>query len=188
MDLPLCSMMEHPSPPANLRPTLMAGESSGFLLMGSFIRELNFGIWVNQSYAASASGNWHSNAYAGGFRVEVFPIGWLVPALRDIGVIGQFGIGGGNLVANVGNSPGADGVQSYVGTGAFWEWMFAHPGRTRWVAVGVGAVAGLGDVAAWCTASRPWITAVLAISVAVIVSVAGWGWEAAYRRDLQESA
>jgi hypothetical protein len=109
------------------------GESSGLLIMGSFIRELNFGIWLNQATSSSTSGNWHSSAYGGGFRVEVFPLGWILPALRDIGVIGQFGIGGGNLVANVGDSPGADGVQSYVGTGAFWEWMFAHPGKMRWV-------------------------------------------------------
>ena len=24
-------------------------------------------------------------------------------------------------------------MQSYVGTGVFYEWMFLHPGRTRWV-------------------------------------------------------
>ncbi len=111
----------------------MVGESSGFMLMGAFARELNFGAWLNQSYTASTSGNWRSNGYGGGFRVEVFPIGWLVPALRDLGFIGMFGIGAGNLVANVGDSLGADGVQSYIGTGAFYEWMILHPGRTRWV-------------------------------------------------------
>lgn len=112
---------------------LMVGESSGFMLMGAFARELNFGVWLNQSHVESTSGNWRSNGYGGGFRVEVFPVGWLVPALRDLGFIGMFGIGGGNLLANVGNYPGAEGVQSYIGTGAFYEWMILHPGRTRWV-------------------------------------------------------
>lgn len=112
---------------------VMIGESSALLVMGAFARELNFGVWASQSWAASTSGHWRSSAQAGGFRVEVFPLGWLVPALRDVGVVGQFGVGGGSLVATTGNSPGADGVQSYLGAGAFWEWMFAHPGRTRWV-------------------------------------------------------
>ena len=107
----------------------MVGESSGFMMMGAFARELNFGIWLNQSFTSSSAGK--SNAYGGGFRVEVFPIGWLVPALRDLVFIGQFGIGGGNLT---GAAPeAAEGVQSYVGAGAFYEWMFAHPGKTRWV-------------------------------------------------------
>lgn len=111
----------------------MIGESSGLMIMGGFIPQLNFGIWLNQSHGSSTSGNWRADGYGGGFRVEVFPIGWLWPTLKDLGFIGQFGIGGGNLKANNGTSPGAEGVQSYVGTGVFYEWMFAHPGKTRWV-------------------------------------------------------
>jgi hypothetical protein len=112
---------------------VMVGESSGFMLMGAFARELSFGVWLNQSHVQSTSGNWRSNGYGGGFRVEVFPVGWLVPALRDLGFIGMFGIGAADLAGNVGNYPGAEGVQSYLGTGAFYEWMFLHPGKTRWV-------------------------------------------------------
>ena len=111
----------------------MVGESSGFMIMGAFARELSFGIWMNQSAMVSASGKWNSSAYGGGFRLEVFPFGWLLPSLKDLGLIGQFGVGGGSLKANEGTYPGADGIQSYIGAGTFYEWMFAHPGRTRWV-------------------------------------------------------
>jgi hypothetical protein len=111
----------------------MMGESAGGMLMGAFAQELSFGVWFHQSLMGSTSGRWRSEGFGGGFRVEIFPLGWLLPALKDLGIIGQFGIGAANLRANVGAYPGAEGVQSYVGAGAFYEWMFAHPGRTRWV-------------------------------------------------------
>lgn len=115
----------------------MAGGSSGGFVMGAFAPELNFGVWVAQGATVSASGRWRSRGYGGGFRIEVFPAGWLVPALRDLGVMGQFGVGAGELrptdPAAAATYAGADGVQSYVGVGVFHEWVFAHPGKTRWV-------------------------------------------------------
>lgn len=115
----------------------MVGESAGGFVMGAFARQLNFGVWAAHGATASASGRWHSRGYGGGFRVEVFPVGWLVPALRDLGVLGQFGVGAGDLRPADPTAatayPGADGVQSYVGVGVFHEWVFAHPGKTRWV-------------------------------------------------------
>lgn len=113
----------------------MAGQSAGGFVMGAFARQLNFGLWGAQGNVFSASGAWRSRGFGGGFRVEVFPMGWLVPALRDLGVMGQFGVGAGKLEPTDAKStwPGADGVQSYVGVGVFHEFMFAHPGRTRWV-------------------------------------------------------
>jgi len=114
----------------------MVGESSGAMVMGAFARELSFGVWVNQSATTNPDGKWRSSGYGGGFRLEVFPLGWLWRPLRDLGFIGQFGVGAANLRANQGTYPGAEGVQSYVGTGVFYEWLVARPnilkGRTRW--------------------------------------------------------
>jgi len=112
----------------------LIGESAGGFVMGAFAKQLNFGVFVTQSAARSGSGVWRSRAYGGGFRVEVFPFGWLVPALRDLGVMGQFGVGSGDLKPTDAQStwPGADGVQSYIGVGLFHELVFAHPGKTRW--------------------------------------------------------
>lgn len=110
----------------------MLGQTGTLTVMGAFTRFLSFGAFVQESTLSSTSGRWRSLGYSGGFRVEVFPLVWLSPVLADLGVSGSFGVGGGSLKANQGMYPGADGVQSYLGVGLFYELLFAHPGKTRW--------------------------------------------------------
>ena len=113
----------------------MVGQAGGGFVMGAFARQLNFGIWMAQGNVWSASNRWRSRGGGAGFRVEVFPFGWFMPKLRDLGVMGQFGVGSGDLKPTDTTStwPGAEGVQSYLAVGVFQEFVFAHPGKTRWV-------------------------------------------------------
>jgi FtsH-binding integral membrane protein len=77
-------------------------------------------------------------------------------------------------------------VASYIRRTGTWISGY-RAGRTRWIAVGVAAVSALGVVMVGYVVSRSWIAALIGIAVAIIVSVAGWAWEAAYRRDRAES-
>jgi hypothetical protein len=102
---------------------VMVGSQEQLFLMGALADYLNFGFWVGGSIAQN--GDWRSRGTAGGFRVEAFPLFKLVPQLSDLGVLAQFGIGGATLDAKRGPYPGADGVQSMIGVGVFYEWSIA---------------------------------------------------------------
>jgi hypothetical protein len=100
----------------------MVGTSMSILVMGALSDYLNFGFWF--AHAVFQNDNWRSDGNAGGLRVDVFPLIRLYPRLDGLGVFGQFGIGGGNLVSDVPGSPGSAGTQSFAGAGAFYEWSF----------------------------------------------------------------
>jgi hypothetical protein len=61
----------------------------------------------------------------GGFRIEAFPLLPLVPKLGDLALFTQLGIGSTTLHTKLpGNYPDADGAQSFLGVGTFYEWSF----------------------------------------------------------------
>ncbi len=103
---------------------LMTGSGGSFLLMGAFTDYLNFGVWFGGGTFQSSG--WRSTGGGGGFRVEAFPLYRLYPKLRDLGVFAQVGLGSATLATKrPGNYPTADGTQSFVGIGAFYEFAIA---------------------------------------------------------------
>jgi hypothetical protein len=108
---------------------LMLGYGASFFVMGAFADVFNFGAFFGMGGLQNE--DWKSPAMGGGFRVEAFPLFYVHKALRDLGVMAQFGIGGGSLDAKHGAYPGAAGVQSYVSAGLFYEWHFLYLGHTH---------------------------------------------------------
>lgn len=105
----------------------MAGGGVNAFVMGALADVFNFGLWIG--YTVIQNNDWRSEGLGGGFRLEAFPLYSLVPKLKDLGLFAQFGIGSANLEAQRGYYPGADGVQSYVSFGAFYEWTIIHMKR-----------------------------------------------------------
>jgi hypothetical protein len=103
---------------------LMTGTGTSILVMGALADYVNFGFWFGTQSAQN--GDWKSHAVAGGFRVDAFPFVSLFPKLADLALFSHFGIGGATLDAKTGNYPGADGVQSFLGVGAFYEWCIGR--------------------------------------------------------------
>ncbi len=100
---------------------LMTGSGGSFFVMGALTDYVNFGLWFGGGTYQSST--WRSSGGGGGFRVEAFPLLRLVPALADLGVFTQLGIGATTLHVKVpGNYPDADGAQSFIGAGVFYEW------------------------------------------------------------------
>jgi hypothetical protein len=98
----------------------MFGRAYEFMLMGALSDYLNFGLWFQTS--SYENSDWRSNGYGLGFRVEAFPLVGAVPALRDLGVFGHFGLGHATLDAKAPGYPSDDGTQSFLGAGIFHEW------------------------------------------------------------------
>ena len=99
---------------------LMTGTGGSLLIMGAIADYLNFGFWFAQSSAENAE--WRSNSIGAGFEVDAFPFVFLTPTLANLGLLAHFGIGSATLDAKQGTYPGASGVQSCLGVGAFYEW------------------------------------------------------------------
>jgi hypothetical protein len=102
----------------------MAGTSETVLLMGALTDYLSFGAWFN--HASYAAHDFHSEGSAGGLRVDTFPLVRLYPRLGGLALFAEFGIGGGNLRSEVPGVETAQGTQSFVGFGSFYEWSFGH--------------------------------------------------------------
>jgi hypothetical protein len=100
----------------------MLGTSETVVLMGALADYLTFGFWFN--HAAYGAGDFHSTGDAGGLRLEVFPLTVLYPGLAGLGLLGEFGIGQARLTSP--GAPTAEGTQSFVGAGAFYEWRFGR--------------------------------------------------------------
>jgi hypothetical protein len=101
----------------------MAGSSGAFLLMYALSDYLSFGVWAGS--AKFQNKDWTSRGVGGGFRVEAFPFYAFVPKLKNLGVLGQFGIGNTVLDAKFKAGVSSDGTESYLGTGVFYEWSVA---------------------------------------------------------------
>ncbi len=101
------------------------GTTSSLLVMAALVDYLNFGIFMTSGRYENSAVDVRS--FGGGVRVEAYPFysrgrGW-----RDLAVYASFGLGGSKLEAK--NNPlslGAEGVQSFVGVGALYEWSFGH--------------------------------------------------------------
>ncbi|MDP9001806.1 MAG: hypothetical protein M3O46_17035 [Myxococcota bacterium] len=98
----------------------MFGSSESFFLMGALTDYLNFGLWY--AHASSANRDWRSSGDGAGIRVEAFPMVTLLPRLAGLGLLGQFGVGVGNLSAKAAGLPRAEGTQSFLGAGVLYEW------------------------------------------------------------------
>ena len=98
----------------------MTGGGGSVFVMGALADYVSFGFWFGlQNYS---NGDWRSTGGAGGFRVEAFPLFYVVPALKDFGLLAHFGVGKATLDAKRGDYGGAEGFQSFLGAGAFYEW------------------------------------------------------------------
>lgn len=100
----------------------MAGYGGTFFVMGAFADVFNFGVWFGTGIVGND--DWRSPGIGGGFRAEAFPFYGTCKCLRDLGVMAQFGVGGGSLDGTHGFYPGASGVQSFAAAGVFYEWNF----------------------------------------------------------------
>jgi hypothetical protein len=100
----------------------MFGSSATVLLMGALSDYVNCGFWFD--HAEYRNGDWRSDGNAGGLRVDVFPFIRLYSRLDGLALFAKFGIGGGNLVSSMTGTSDSSGTQSFVGTGAFYEWSF----------------------------------------------------------------
>ena len=100
----------------------MVGYGGTFFVMGAFADVFNFGVWFGTGIIGND--DWRSPGMGGGFRAEAFPLYGVCRCLRDLGVMAQFGVGGGSLDGTHGFYPGASGVQSFAAAGVFYEWNF----------------------------------------------------------------
>ena len=98
---------------------LLTGSGGTFFLMGAIADYVNFGFWLGG--ATYQSKDWRSTGGGGGLRVELFPLYSLVPKLKDLGILGQFGFGSTKLTAKNGDYPPAVATQSMIATGAFYD-------------------------------------------------------------------
>jgi hypothetical protein len=103
---------------------LTTGTSSTLVVMGALADYLNFGLWFGGT--TRSNGDWRSVGSGLGLRLEIFPLIDLYPRLAGLGVLGQFGIGIGKLTSTHPGEPGSSGTQSFLGSGAFYEWSFGH--------------------------------------------------------------
>jgi hypothetical protein len=99
---------------------LMSGGGGAIFVMGALSDYVSFGLWFGSATFESA--DWRSTGYGVGFRIEAFPLGGLVPKLADLGAFTQLGLGSTTLRTKLpGNYPSADGAQSFLGAGLFYE-------------------------------------------------------------------
>jgi hypothetical protein len=102
---------------------LLGGWSTNYFLMGALTDYLSFG--PNVTIATFESDKWKSTGFAVGFRGEVFPLLTLVPALADLSVYAQLGIGSTELRPK-GPYPTGGGTQSFFGMGVHHEWRLTR--------------------------------------------------------------
>jgi hypothetical protein len=102
---------------------LLGGWSSSYFVMGAFTDYLSFGPSV--TIATFESDKWKSTGFGVGFRGEVFPLVRLVPALADLAVYSQLGVGSTELRPK-GPYPSSSGTQSFLGIGVHHEWRLGR--------------------------------------------------------------
>ena len=99
---------------------LLEGYGGNLFVMGALTDYLSFGFWGG--LGTFRNSDFKSTGYGGGFRLEVFPLISLVPTLKDLALFTQLGIGSTQLNVTHGLYPEANGIQSFIGGGAFYEW------------------------------------------------------------------
>jgi hypothetical protein len=98
---------------------VLGGAGGSLFAMYSLSDWLSFGVFYARAQFRSAS--WYSYGGGGGFRVDLYPLTYAVPALRDLAVFGKFGIGTTTLVPTSGSQELSTGTESYLGGGVFYE-------------------------------------------------------------------
>lgn len=98
----------------------MFGSGGTFFVMGALADTFNVGLWLgggtfrNEDFESSGGGL--------GLRFEAFPLWTMGKELRDLGVRAQVGVGAGSIeIQRPGSWPNAEGAQSYLGLGVFYE-------------------------------------------------------------------
>jgi hypothetical protein len=99
----------------------MGGAGGTLFAMYSLSDWVSFGVFYSR--AQFRSGNWYTYGGGGGFRVDLYPLTYAVPTLRDLGVFGQFGIGTSTLSPTYGTQESASGTESFLGGGVFYEFL-----------------------------------------------------------------
>jgi hypothetical protein len=103
---------------------VMPGTGFTFLVLGALTDYLNVGFWLGTSSFRSTDER--VNAFGVGLRVETFPLIVWVPQLQGLGAFTEFGLGSARLTTAPGAQVEAQGTQSFIGVGAFYEWPFGH--------------------------------------------------------------
>jgi hypothetical protein len=98
--------------------------SESLFLLGALTDYLSVGFWY--AHAAASNKDWRSNGNGGGLRVEAFPLALVLPQFGGLGLLGEFGIGVGNLMSKTPGLPNSEGTQSFAAAGVFWEWSLVH--------------------------------------------------------------
>jgi len=111
----------------------MLGTTESVFVMGALSDTFSFGFLF--SHGLFKNSDFSSTGDGVGFRIEAFPLVGLVPRLQGLGLLGQFGVGAGNLVARPPGLPEAQGTQSFGGAGVFYEWSFGRKGGAH---IGLG--------------------------------------------------
>jgi hypothetical protein len=101
----------------------MPGSGVTFLVLGALTDYLNVGFWLESSTFRDADNR--AGAFGVGLRVEAFPFALAYPRLEGLAAFTDFGVGSAKLTSTAGVTE-AQGTQSYIGVGAFYEWAFAH--------------------------------------------------------------
>lgn len=102
---------------------LLGGFSTSYFLMGALNDYVSFG--PNVTIATMESAHWKSTGFGIGFRGEFFPLVKAVPALADLAIYTQLGLGSTELRAK-GPYPTAGGTQSFLGIGLHHEWRLTR--------------------------------------------------------------
>ncbi len=110
----------------------MGGGGGSIFVMGSLADWVSFGAFYSR--ANFRSGQWYTYGGGGGFRVELFPLYGVSPALRDLALYGQFGVGTSTLVPTSGSQAPANGTESFVGGGLFYEIALGKAGHGHFAA------------------------------------------------------
>jgi len=103
---------------------VMPGTGFTFLVLGALTDYLNVGFWLGTSSFRSTDER--VSAFGVGLRVETFPLIVVAPQLQGLGVFTEFGLGSARLTTEPGAQIEAQGTQSFIGVGAFYEWSFGH--------------------------------------------------------------
>lgn len=109
------------------------GYGGRVFFMGALADTFNFGLWFGGMSGEGSTAK--TSAQGGGFRVEVFPLYNVSPALRDLGVIAQLGVGTAKADAKK-TTLSVDGTESFLGAGVLYE-------LTRDRLIGLNATTGL---------------------------------------------
>jgi hypothetical protein len=99
------------------------GTGSTLMLLGALTDYLNFGFLL--ASATFQGGGNRAGEVGFGVRVEAFPLISVEPRLKGLAAFAEFGLGSGILKAINGPTE-AQGTQSFIGVGTFYEWSFGH--------------------------------------------------------------